>query len=123
MESRHHHADRKRTSSVSKTAKDNLSLPHLAELISSGSITIGVVRPVGCVAVANDEANCLAMLKRSDRETLAQLLVRLDLAVGKAFTEDIFTDEVNPPTREQYSYSHKRIVSTKKNVDTTSSRR
>ena len=119
----HHHADRKPTGGVKKTAKDTLSLPHIAELISSGSITIGVVRPVGCVAVANDEANCLAMLKRRNDETLAQLLVRLDLAVGKAFTDDIFTDEINPPIQEQYSYSHKRGVSTKKNVDTTSSRR
>jgi hypothetical protein len=119
----HHHADRKRTGSVTKTAKDNLSLLHIAELISSGAITIGVVRPVGCVAVANDEANCLAMLKRRDSETLAQLLVRLDLAVAKAFTDDIFTDEINPPTQEWYSHSHKQAVSTKKNVDTTSSRR
>jgi hypothetical protein len=119
----HHHADRKRSGSVKKTANHTLSLPHIAELISSGTITIGVVRPVGCVAVANDEANCLAMLKRRDGETLARLLLRLDRAVGKAFTEDIFTDEINPPTQEQYSYSHKRVVSTKKNVDTTSSRR
>ena len=122
MES-HHPADRQRTGSVTKTAKDSLSLLHIAELISSGVITVGVVRPVGCVAVANDEANCLAMLKRRDGETLAQLLVRLDLAVGKAFTEDIVTDEINPPTQERYSHSHKRVVSTKKNVDTTSSRR
>ena len=119
----HHHADRKPTGGVKKTAKDTLSLPHIAELISSGSIMIGVVRPVGCVAVANDEVNCLAMLKRCNGETLAQLLVRLDLAVGKAFTDDIFTDEINPPIQEQYSYSHKRGVSTKKNVDPTSSRR
>lgn len=43
----------------------------------------------------------------------------LDLAVGKAFTDDTFTDEINPPNQERYSYSHKRVVSTKKNVDTT----
>ena len=122
MES-HHHADRKPTGGVKKTANDSLSLPHIAELISPGSITIGVVRPVGCVAVANDEANCLTMLKRRDGETLAQLLVRLDLAIGEALTEGIFTDEINPPSQERYSYSHKRGVSTKKNVDTTSSRR
>jgi len=119
----HHPADRKPTGSLKKTAKDSLSLPHIAELISSGAITIGVVRPVGCVAVANDEANCLAMLKRREGETLAQLLVRLDLAVGKALTDDIFTDGINPPIQEQYSYSHKPVVSSKKNVDTTSSRR
>jgi hypothetical protein len=125
----HHYADRKPTGGVKKptvggsSTVDILSLPNIAELIEYGEITIGVVRPVGCVAVATDEANCLAMLKRRDGETLAQLLVRLDLAVGNAFTEDIFIDEINPPTQEQYSYSHKRGVSTKKNVDTTSSRR
>jgi len=119
----HRRADRKPTGGVKKTAKDTLSLPHIAEPISSGSITIGLVRPVGRVAVANDEANCLAMLKRRNGETLAQLLVRLDLAVGKAFTDDIFADEINPPAQEEYSYSHKRGVSTKKNGDTISSRR
>jgi hypothetical protein len=25
------------------------------------------------------------------------LLTRLDLAIGKAFTEDVFTDEINTP--------------------------
>jgi hypothetical protein len=35
------------------------------------------------------------MLRRRKGETLTQLLIRLDLAIGKAFTEDVFTDEVN----------------------------
>jgi hypothetical protein len=30
------------------------------------------------------------------RETLAQLLTRLDQAIDKALTEDVYTDEVNP---------------------------
>jgi hypothetical protein len=62
-----------------------------------GEITVGVLEPVGCVATAVDGSNCLAMLVRRDGETLAQLLTRLDLAVGLAFAEDIFTDEVNAP--------------------------
>jgi predicted ATP-dependent Lon-type protease len=39
----------------------------------------------------------LAMLLRREGETLAELLTRLDLAIAKARTEDIFTNEINPP--------------------------
>jgi hypothetical protein len=105
LEHRQKRASRKRTRSVEKrtagdsSAVDAWSLPNIAELIDYGEITIGVVRPVGCVAVANDEDNCMAMLVRRDGETLAQLLARLDLAIGKAFTDDIFTDEINPPSK------------------------
>ena len=105
MEHRRKRANRKRTRRLEKpTARDSsavdiLSLPNIAELIEYGEITIGVVRPVGCVAVANDEDNCMAMLARRDGETLAQLLARLDRAIGKALTEDIFTDEINPPSK------------------------
>jgi hypothetical protein len=38
------------------------------------------------------------MLIRRRGETLTQLLTRLDLAIAKAFTEDIFTDEINSPS-------------------------
>jgi hypothetical protein len=72
-----------------------LPLPHIADLISDGEITIGEMYPVGCVAVATDGHNCLAMLRRRDGETLAQLLTRLDQAIAKAFDEDIYTDEIN----------------------------
>ncbi len=99
MEHRHHRPDRQPSRSIKKPAVDPSFLPNVAELIDYGEITIGVVRPVGCVAVANDEHNCLAMLVRRDGETLVQLLTRLDCAIGKAFTDDIFTDEVNPPSK------------------------
>ena len=36
------------------------------------------------------------MLVRRKGETLAQLLTRLDLAIARAQTEDVFTDEVRP---------------------------
>jgi len=35
------------------------------------------------------------MLVRRKDETLAQLLTRLDLAIAKAYNEEIFTDEIN----------------------------
>ena len=76
---------------------DLLSLPHIAEFIDYGEITLGKMYPIGCVAVAADEHNSLAMLVRRDGETLAQLLTRLDQAIAKALEDGIFTDEINPP--------------------------
>jgi hypothetical protein len=73
----------------------NLSLPHIADFIEDGQITLGQMDPIGCVAIANDGHNCLAMLARNDGETLAQLLARLDQAIARAIDEDIFTDEIN----------------------------
>jgi hypothetical protein len=70
-------------------------LPHLAAFIDDGSISLGILEPVGCVAAASDEHTCLAMLVRRKGETLTQLLTRLDHAIELAITEDIFTDEVN----------------------------
>ena len=90
----------KPTRGVSKnTATDSGFLPHLTELIEDGEITVGTLEPVGGVATAVDGSNCLAMLVRRNGETLLQLLTRLDLAVALAFTEDIFTDEVNAPVK------------------------
>ena len=94
---------RNRTRSLDKKALENgsalipVSLPNIAELITYGEITLGVLRPVGCVATATDGHNCLAMLVRRQGENLAQLLVRLDQAIDKAVTEDIYTDEINAP--------------------------
>lgn len=73
-----------------------LPLPHIEELIEFGEIMIGNKHPIGGVAVASDEHNALAMLVRRNGETLAQLLTRLDQAVGKALDDDIYTDEINP---------------------------
>jgi hypothetical protein len=70
-------------------------LPNLAHLITYGEITVGVLRPVGCIATATDGYNSLAMLVRRLGETLAQLLTRLDQAIDKALTEDVYTDEIN----------------------------
>lgn len=81
--------------SIGNQATLNLSLPHIADFIEDGQVTLGQMDPVGCVAIANDGSNTLAMLVRNDGETLAQLLARLDQAIGKARDEDIFTDEIN----------------------------
>jgi hypothetical protein len=77
-------------------------LPYIEELIELGGISIGIVPPLReCVAVAHEGRNTLAMLKRRKGESLAQLLSRLDLAIARAHTDDIFTDEINPPANSQ----------------------
>ena len=103
MERRRHRTSRKATRSVVEHAAGPssgvaaFSLPNIAELIDHGEITVGVLEPVGCVAVACDDGNTLAMLARRRGETLYQLLARLDQAIANAYAEDIFTDEINPP--------------------------
>jgi hypothetical protein len=101
LESHHKPAARNTPGKVKKDARSKnsvdapLNLPHITELIDEGEITIGVVRPVGCVAVASDGYNTLAMLRRRRGESLIQLLTRLDQAIAKANDEDVYTDEIN----------------------------
>jgi hypothetical protein len=83
-------------------------LPNIAALIADGEITLGVLNPLGCVAVATDGHNSLAMLKRRPGETLAQLLSRLDQAIERAWTEEIYTDEINPPVSLTFRATRKR---------------
>ena len=76
------------------------TLPHIGELMKYGQITLANLRKVGCVAVAHDGRQTVSMLLRREGETVTHLLTRLDLAVGKALTEGIRTDEVNPLKQE-----------------------
>ena len=72
------------------------SLPNIEFLIDgNGEISIGQVGPVKCAATACNEHQALAMLVRRNDETLGQLLMRLETAIGKAFEEEIFIDEIN----------------------------
>jgi hypothetical protein len=85
-----------KAASGKNTAVDPLSLPHIAEFVEYGEITLGQLHSFGCVATACDGHNSLAMLVRREGETLAELLTRLDRAIAKAQTEDVYTDEINP---------------------------
>lgn len=87
------HSVKKKTKAESAVAAR--SLPNIAQLIDDGEITIGMLRPVGCVATAADEDCTYAMLVRRRGESLFQLLARLDQAIDKALTLGIFTDEIN----------------------------
>jgi hypothetical protein len=75
----------------------NPELSYIEETIARGAITIGVVPPLKeCVAIAHEGRNTLSMLKRRKGESLNELLSRLNIAIARAHTEDIFTDEINP---------------------------
>jgi len=102
MEPRRKHPTRCATRRMKKANRKEktggaLSLRHIAELIAYGEITVGEKFPMGCVAVAHDGHNSLAMLSRRKSESLIQLLVRLDQAIAKANKEGVFTDEINSP--------------------------
>jgi hypothetical protein len=74
------------------------ALENIDELISSGGqISIGQIPPIPCAAVANDDHNCLAMLRRRKNESLRDLLVRLDASIAIAWNEERFIDEINTP--------------------------
>jgi hypothetical protein len=60
-----------------------------------GDITVGALPPFDSVASAADHCNCLAMLVRRDRKSVGALLKRLDRAIGLAWSDEVFTDEVN----------------------------
>ena len=87
------------SSGIAAPAAAQCALPaNIAALIDNGGqITLGALDPIKCVAIATDEASCLAMLQRRSGETLQQLLERLDAAIDRAWTADQFTDEINPP--------------------------
>jgi hypothetical protein len=86
------------------------SLPELSyieETIACGAITIGLIPPLKeCVAIAHEGRSTQAMLKRQKGESLTELLSRLNIAIALAHTEDIFTDEIIPRTRNVPSSLH-----------------
>jgi len=102
LEHRRHSDTRRRTRRLDLKTKARasvditVSLPNIENLITYSDITLGVLRPVGCIATAADEDRCLAMLVRRRGETLVQFLMRLDKAIDKALTEDVYIDEINP---------------------------
>src|SRR5215831_17004896 len=101
MEPRNKHRTRKKSGGLKKSVVGKhspLRLPNIEGLIEVGQIKAGVIPKLWYIAAtADDEHNNLAMLVRREGETLAELLTRLDLAIVKARTEDIFNDEINPP--------------------------
>ena len=98
MERRNKLVEESRPRSVEQAVTGLPSLSNIAELIRHGQITVGVIRPMGSVAIATDAHQSLAMLVRRKGESLPKLLERLDASVGKALHQEIYTDEINNPS-------------------------
>jgi hypothetical protein len=91
---------RRPASSVRKPAAST-PWPTIEEFLDSeeGTISLGAINhsSLGYTAVANDEHNMLVALVRRRRETLHQLLDRLEQALGPALEEQVYVDEINEP--------------------------
>jgi hypothetical protein len=73
-----------------------MKMPNIDSLIDcGGQITVGDMKPVGSVAIANNESGTLAMLRKHPGESFANLLGRLDQAIEYALEHDEIIDEIN----------------------------
>jgi len=68
-----------------------------------GQITIGEIPPIRRAALAAQGKKARVALVSKDGETVAQLLERLDAALGKAMAEDTVIDEVLPEIKRRRS--------------------
>lgn len=58
--------------------------PNLQDVFGEGgSVIIGRIAPSPCAAIAADEHGMLVALIRQPKESLTEILVRLDLALGE----------------------------------------
>jgi hypothetical protein len=88
-----------RRASAARKSGPSTPWPTIEEFLEAeqGTISLGAINDasVGYAAVASDEHNMLVALVRSRRETLHQLLDRLEKALGPALEEQIYVDEIN----------------------------
>jgi hypothetical protein len=61
---------------------------------SRGQITIGEFPPIRSAALAAEGKKVRVALVRRDNETVAELLLRLDAALGEAIAANVAIDEV-----------------------------
>ncbi len=81
------------------------SFPHMQAFLDQtrGQIAIGEIPPIRRAAYAAKGKKIRVGLVAREDETVAQLLERLDAALGKAMTEDCVIDEVLPEIKRQRS--------------------
>jgi hypothetical protein len=68
-----------------------------------GQITIGEIPPIRRAALAAQGKKARVALVCRDDETIAQLLERLDTALGKAMADNTVVDEVLPEIKRRRS--------------------
>ena len=70
-------------------------------LDTGGQVLLGTVQPIKGAAVAHDGKTTLAMLRRKPRESLPELLQRLDAAVATAKSTGKRVDEINTASSDK----------------------
>jgi hypothetical protein len=68
-----------------------------------GQITVGEIPPIRRAALAAQGKKARVALVCRDDETIAQLLERLDTALGKAMADNTVVDEVLPEIKRRRS--------------------
>ena len=86
-----------------KPQRRTASLGHLQAFLDDtrGQITLGEIPPIRRAALAAQGKKVRVALVGRDGETIAQLLERLDAALGKAMTEDAVIDDVLPEIKRR----------------------
>ena len=63
---------------------------------NGGQITLGSIPPLDCVAIAANEHGMIVALQRRTKESLADLIDRLDTSLDHCLQNETFIDEINP---------------------------
>ena len=86
-----------------KPRRPAASIGHLQAFLDDtrGQITLGEIPPIRRAALAAQGKKVRVALVGRDGETIAQLMERLDAALGKAMTEDTVIDEVLPEIKRR----------------------
>ena len=73
-----------------------MNLKNIKALVDGkGEISLGTVGPIRCAVFAADEDRQPAALVWRPGESVEELLLRLDAAIGMAWEENVFVDEIN----------------------------
>ena len=88
---------------MSKSRSNTAPLSHLQSFLDDtrGQITIGEIPPIRRAALAAQGKKVRVALVGCDGEAVAQLLERLDAALGKAIADDAVIDEVLPEIKRR----------------------
>lgn len=90
---------------MSKQPARPATLDHIQSFLENtrGQITIGEIPPIRRAALAAVGKKAHVALVCRDDETIQDLLLRLDVALGKAMAEHVVIDEVMPEIKRRRS--------------------
>jgi hypothetical protein len=90
---------------MSKQPVRPATLDHIQSFLENtrGQITIGEIPPIRRAALAAVGKKAHVALVCRDDETIQDLLLRLDVALGKAMAEHVVIDEVMPEIKRRRS--------------------